>query len=89
MDDLYGLYYTTQAVMHLGGDDWPAWNEKVREHLIGTQEKSGHAKGSWFVAGSGAHRVGEIGGRTYCTAMSAMTLEVYYRHLPLYVKKKP
>jgi hypothetical protein len=89
MDDLYGLYYTTQAVMHLGGDDWPAWNEKVREHLIGTQEKSGHAKGSWFVAGSGAHRVGAIGGRTYCTAMSAMTLEVYYRHLPLYVKKKP
>lgn len=88
LDDLYGLYYSTQAVMHLGGDDWPAWNEKVREHLIRSQEKSGHAKGSWFVSGHGTHATGGIGGRLYCTAMSAMILEVYYRHLPLYAKKK-
>lgn len=89
LGDLYGLYYSTQAVMHLGGDDWPAWNEKVREHLIRSQETAGHARGSWFVSGHGAHRTGEIGGRTYCTAMSAMILEVYYRHLPLYAKRKP
>jgi len=87
-EDLYGLYYSTQVMMHLGGDDWPAWNKKVREHLISSQIKDGHATGSWFQAGRGAHRIGFIGGRLYCTAMSAMILEVYYRHLPLYVKKK-
>lgn len=87
LDDLYGLYYSTQAVMHLGGDDWPTWNKKVREHLIQSQETTGHARGSWFVPDVGAHRTGDIGGRTYCTAMSAMILEVYYRHLPLYAKK--
>jgi hypothetical protein len=25
-----------------------------------------------------------MGGRLYVTAMAALTLEVYYRHLPLY-----
>jgi hypothetical protein len=89
LDDLYGLYYSTQAVMHLGGDDWPTWNLAVREHLIQSQKTAGHARGSWFTAGQGSHRTGELGGRTYCTAMSAMILEVYYRHLPLYAKKKP
>jgi len=24
------------------------------------------------------------GGRLYCTALAVMTLEVYYRHMPLY-----
>jgi hypothetical protein len=89
LNDLYGLYYSTQTVMHLGGDDWPAWNQAVREHLISSQAKEGHAKGSWFVEGHGTHRTGLIGGRLYCTAMSAMILEVYYRHLPLYVTRNP
>jgi hypothetical protein len=87
VNDLYGLYYSTQVMMHLGGDDWPAWNGRVREHLISSQAKAGHENGSWFVPG-GPHRTGAIGGRMYCTAVSAMILEVYYRHLPLYLKKR-
>ena len=30
--------------------------------------------------------LGDIGGRLYTTAMCAMTLEVYYRYMPLYEK---
>jgi hypothetical protein len=88
LNDLYGLYYSTQLVMHLGGDDWPIWNQKVREHLIDSQSREGHAKGSWIVAGPGPHNSSHIGGRVYCTAMSAIILETYYRHLPLYDKDK-
>ena len=29
----------------------------------------------------------DAGGRLYCTAMSAMTLEIYYRYMPIYTKK--
>jgi hypothetical protein len=89
LEDLYGLYYSTQVMMHLGGDDWPRWNEKVREHLISSQATDGHSRGSWYITGSDPHRASNIGGRLYCTSMSAMILEVYYRHLPLYVKKRP
>ena len=50
--------------------------------LVRTQEKEGHAAGSWYFDG-GRHGPAQ-GGRLYSTAMAAMILEVYYRHMPLY-----
>ncbi|HEY1068676.1 MAG TPA: hypothetical protein VGE52_21310, partial [Pirellulales bacterium] len=79
-DDMYYNYYATQVVHHWGGTEWTAWNEKMREHLIHTQATQGHEAGSWQFDGN----QGKVGGRLYNTAMAAMTLEVYYRHLPLY-----
>jgi hypothetical protein len=55
----------------------------MRDGLIKAQVTEGHAAGSWF--SPKGHNV--KGGRLYCTAMSAMILEVYYRHLPLYSEK--
>ncbi|HWA99335.1 MAG TPA: prenyltransferase/squalene oxidase repeat-containing protein [Pirellulales bacterium] len=82
--NVYYNYYATQVLHHYEGELWSQWNEKMRDQLIETQSKTGHEAGSWF-AGDGGH-VNEAGGRLYCTSLSCMTLEVYYRHLPLYKK---
>jgi hypothetical protein len=77
---MYFNYYATQVLHHWGGEVWTKWNEVMREQLVRTQVHEGHAAGSW--APADAH--GGQGGRLYMTCMCIMTLEVYYRHLPLY-----
>ncbi len=81
-DNMYFNYYATQVMHHWGGDEWTRWNEVMRDQLIRTQhsQRDGHPAGSWDLADP--H--GDAGGRHYMTCLSLMTLEVYYRHLPLY-----
>jgi len=79
-DNVYYNYYATQVLYHWGGSDWARWNGKLRDHLIATQATAGHEAGSWYFSGGRADR----GGRLYTTAMTVMTLEVYYRYMPLY-----
>lgn len=81
--NLYYNYYATQVMRHYEGPKWESWNKKMREHLIKTQSRRGHADGSWHMGKDHTNK----GGRLYCTAMATMILEVYYRHLPLYGKK--
>ncbi len=83
--NMYYNYYATQVMHHYEGELWRTWNEKMRDFLVGAQDTTGHQKGSWHYAG-GDHGT-ERGGRLYCTCMSTMTLEVYYRHLPIYRKQ--
>lgn len=78
--NIYHNYYATQVVHHWGGELWNQWNLKMREELVTTQIKTGPGAGSWDVADP--HGAG--GGRIYQTALSLLTLEVYYRHLPIY-----
>jgi len=82
-DNMYYNYYATQVMRHWGGPEWEAWNDQMRDHLIATQSVHGHEAGSWYF--SGGH--GQTGGRLYNTAMAVMTLEVYYRYMPLYQQK--
>ena len=57
----------------------------MREQLVHIQAKHGHEEGSWFINGGGnADQGAAAGGRLYVTAMAAMILEVYYRHMPIY-----
>ncbi|QDU59096.1 prenyltransferase/squalene oxidase repeat-containing protein [Aeoliella mucimassa] len=82
--DYYYNYYAAQLLFQYTngrGPMWRQWNERLRDQLIKTQEKEGHLKGSWFV--NNGHD-SEKGGRLYCTALGCMTLEVYYRHMPIY-----
>lgn len=80
-NDMYYNYYATQVMRHYGGDMWTRWNERMREQLVKKQTKGdGHDKGSWTPGGGHAAQ----GGRLYETALSIMTLEVYYRHQPIY-----
>jgi hypothetical protein len=78
--NIYYWYYGTQTFHHAGGDAWEQWNLRMRDLLVNTQEKSGHQAGSWAPRGEHA----SAGGRIYETALSVCTLEVYYRHLPLF-----
>jgi hypothetical protein len=83
---MYYYYYATQVMHHFGGEAWEKWNPKMRDTLIARQDKGTdrahpHQKGSWPAAGDA---YGDYGGRLMVTSLSLLTLEVYYRHLPLY-----
>ena len=79
-EDIYYNYYATQVLHHWDGELWDKWNEQMREQLVGTQIKEGPGAGSWDT--TDPHR--DAGGRIYQTTLSLLTLEVYYRHLPIY-----
>lgn len=83
-EGMYYNYYATQVMHHWGGPEWERWNNVMRDHLINTQIQLGHGAGSWDVA----DRHGMVGGRLYMTTLALLTLEVYYRHLPLYQKER-
>jgi hypothetical protein len=78
--NMYLNYYATQVLFHRGGPPWDRWNKKMRDYLIATQATEGHENGSWYFQDYHDDR----GGRLLNTALAILTLEVYYRYLPLY-----
>jgi hypothetical protein len=85
-NNIYYYYYATQVMHHMGGEAWEFWNPKMRDLLIDKQDQGSdaqrrHQTGSWSPTGV-TH--GEAGGRIMVTSLALLTLEVYYRHLPLY-----
>lgn len=82
--DMYYWYYATQVLHNVPGPDWDKWNRQMRRVLIETQCKDGCAAGSWDPDKPTRDRWGDAGGRLYVTSLAALTLEVYYRYLPLY-----
>ena len=83
--NLYYWYYGTLSMYQYGGDAWKQWNELVREHLVSQQKRTGNLAGTWDPNGPW----GPYGGRLYSTAIATLTLEVYYRFLPLYRLNDP
>jgi hypothetical protein len=84
MRDTYYWYYATQVMFHMGGEYWEAWNERLHPLLVDTQTPSGYFAGSWNPLSPVADKWGPQGGRLYVTALNLLSLEVYYRHLPIY-----
>ncbi len=84
--DTYYWYYATQVLFHMGGDYWKAWNEQLHPMLLASQEKTGPMAGSWNPRTPVPDRWGPHCGRLYVTTLNLLSLEVYYRHLPLYVE---
>ena len=82
--DMYYNYYATLVLHHFGGREWEQWNTLMREQLIETQIRTGPASGSWAV--TDPH--GASGAQIYQTCLSILTLEVYYRYLPIYRNNK-
>ncbi|VTU01350.1 Uncharacterized protein OS=Blastopirellula marina DSM 3645 GN=DSM3645_18766 PE=4 SV=1: Prenyltrans_2 [Gemmataceae bacterium] len=90
---MYFYYYATQVVHFFEGDEWRTWNEGpkgadgvrkggMRDWLVGVQvKKDGPNLGSFDPDGDW---IGRSCGRLGTTAMCLLTLEVYYRNLPLY-----
>lgn len=82
--DVYYNYYATQVMFHYGGKPWMNWNESMRDYLVQSQDKQGHTAGSWWFSGISPGSDNVRGGRLYTTAMACLTLEVYYRYMPVY-----
>ena len=82
--DTYYWYYATQVMFHMGGDHWKQWNEKLNPILVDNQVKSGPQAGSWDPVQPVEDRWSKHAGRLYLTTMNLLSLEVYYRHLPIY-----
>jgi hypothetical protein len=79
-DNHYYWYYGTLAQFQTQSDTWRNWNEALQRQLLARQQTAGPLRGSWDPDSVwGTH-----GGRVFSTALSALSLEVYYRYLPLY-----
>lgn len=78
--NIYQNFYLAQALLQLDHPVWPRWNAKNRDHLVACQARFGHEAGSWFFADHDT----APGGRLAHTALAVLTLEVYYRLLPIY-----
>jgi hypothetical protein len=81
-NNMYFNYYATQVMFQYTegkGPVWERWNTTLRDYLIEHQATAGHEVGSWNEC---AYLM--QGGRLYVTCLSAMCLEVYYRHMPIY-----
>ena len=83
-NDVYFNYYGTQSLYQMESPLWPKWNVQLRDYLIREQSKNGHEAGSWFFHDDDPPGFNRTGGRLYTTTLSAMTLEIYYRYMPVY-----
>jgi hypothetical protein len=82
--DTYYWYYATQLMFHMGGDYWKTWNAKLHPLLVNSQIQEGPLAGSWEPRGPVPDAWAPHAGRLYVTTMNLLSLEVTYRHLPLY-----
>jgi hypothetical protein len=82
--DTYYWYYATQIMFHMGGQYWEEWNSALHPCLVDTQIRGGEFAGSWDPLTPVPDRWAPFAGRLYVTTMNLLSLEVYYRHLPLY-----
>jgi len=84
--DTYYWYYATQVMFHMGGEHWKAWNDRLRPLLVEAQVQTGPDAGSWHPRVPVPDTWAPHAGRLYVTTMNLLSLEVHYRHLPLYVE---
>lgn len=96
--DMYYYYYATQVAHFFEGPEWKEWNQGPQVRLFGArvraggmrdwltdlQSRSGKDAGSWEPDKA---FIGQHCGRLGTTCLCLLTLEVYYRHLPLYKRK--
>ncbi len=82
--DTYYWYYATQVLFHMGSERWKRWNGELYPLLIRSQQLDGDQVGSWDPSGPIPDRWGPFAGRLYVTTLNLLSLEVYYRHLPIY-----
>lgn len=87
--NVYYWYYATQVMHNMADKDWDTWNRKMRTILTETQAHEGCSSGSWDPEDPDRDAWGPQGGRLMITSLSALTLEVYYRYLPLYKLDRP
>ena len=80
---VYQNFYLAQALLLRNHAAWPRWNARNRDQLVARQDRVGHEAGSWSFADADT----APGGRLGHTALAILTLEVYYRLLPIYTEE--
>jgi hypothetical protein len=80
--DFYHWYYVSLMLMQTQNDSWKAWNRELSGTLLSLQRQDGDANGSWDSDGLRD----DPGGRIFSTSLATLTLEVYYRYLPMYAR---
>lgn len=79
-EGVYQNFYLSQALLLRNHPAWPRWNRRNRDQLVARQADVGHESGSWSFADPDT----APGGRLGHTALAILTLEVYYRLLPIF-----
>lgn len=95
-NDSYYNYIVTLILFHNGGKPWKEWNAAMREKLINAQIQTGAEAGAWNFSKDYTKDAASVHSdeRSFPssplidTALSALTLEVYYRYKPLYLKRE-
>ncbi|MFN3191815.1 MAG: prenyltransferase/squalene oxidase repeat-containing protein [Aureliella sp.] len=82
--DTYYWYYATQVMFQVGGEPWARWRDSLYPLLLESQIIDGENEGSWDPVSPTPDLWARYGGRLYVTTMNLLSLEVTYRHLPLY-----
>jgi len=77
---VYQNFYLAQALLQFDHPRWSRWNSKNRDQLVAQQARFAHEAGSWSFADHDTAPSGRLGH----TALAILTLEVYYRLLPIY-----
>jgi hypothetical protein len=78
--DFYFWYYGTLALYQHQGPIWEDWNNRMRPIFLARQLQQAEHAGSWDPEGQWAKQ----SGRVVATALATLSLEVYYRYLPMY-----
>lgn len=81
VEDGLSNFLTALLARDVDPEGWEAWNEKLREMYIKSQEKDRAELGSWFYK-LNKHEELEFG-RFYCTVLAVLYLESYYRCPPM------
>jgi hypothetical protein len=82
--NVYYWFRATQFMRNMGGPAWKTWNRRMRSLLVSTQNTATDE----CAIGSRDPKNDAWGdkhaGRLYETRSATLTLEVYYRYLPVY-----
>ncbi len=84
--NFYYWYYGCLSLYQHQGPVWEEWNERMKQVLRSSQIRTGKNDGSWDPNGQWGKGKS---GRVVTTGMATLSLEVYYRFLPMYRSMRP
>ncbi len=87
--DVHYWFFATEAMHRMNDSDWARWNHQMRKVLVLSQMREGCCAGSWDPNKPVRDVNAAVGGRLTMTSLACLTLEVYYRYLPIFQAGKP